>query len=216
MANCQNTCDNCFEDKLCVRLHCNNLCIECFQGHFNHNNLNLRCVSCWEALDPQTFFQTTALKLFLQQIHIYRELAKYIDYQVCTCGVGSINKTLDSKYQCDHCHRWFCFFCNKNWNDSLMQNDKYTCHNNCDYEIRISYELVPSIYNKNMLIPNRRCCPKCVSCMAYDRSIYTKCDRCGYEYCFVCLQSTSDCYKSGGTWLNCTPIKKQDYSMFSR
>ncbi|CAF3865093.1 unnamed protein product, partial [Rotaria sp. Silwood1] len=90
------------------------------------------------------------------------ELVKNIDCQICHCGALLFNMTMYSKQQCSNCQRWLCFFCNRNWNDEIMINGKYTCQDDdCEYQRRLKFELVNLERNKELKVPDRRCCPNC-------------------------------------------------------
>ncbi len=145
-------------------------------------------------------------------------LARNIDFQICTCGVFAVNDTMYSKQQCSDCKRRLCFFCNEDWNDAKMKNQKYTCGYNCKWENYLTYQLVPSGYNKDLKIPNRRVCPKCKICGAKDdRCKFHTCPSCGHSFCFICLKPEKGQTVCPTAYDQpCTEIIKQDYTVFPR
>jgi hypothetical protein len=127
-----------------------------------------------------------------------------------------------SKQHCERCQRWYCFFCNETWNTE-MTNAQYTCRNNCEYENKITYELVPYTYGNRpgiTQIPNRRHCPNreclelCARVNGYGGgcSIHT-CESCGQDFCFICLRPGSKCTADIN---NCKCVKPQVYTDFPK
>ena len=127
-----------------------------------------------------------------------------------------------SKQYCEQCQRWHCFFCNETWNDRMI-NAQYTCHNNCYYENKITYELVPYTCGNRpgiTQIPDRRHCPnhECLELCARvndfggNCSMHT-CASCNHQFCFICFRSPSECYAKPDI---CTSIKQQIYEDFPK
>jgi hypothetical protein len=99
-----------------------------------------------------------------------------------------------------------------------MTNNKFTCHNNCDYENRITFEMVPinEIYATPIVkfVPNQRCCPKCFQLSAYDDKCQMHtCDDCDYTFCFICLRNQKACMDDES---HCLPVRQQDYTIFPK
>lgn len=99
-----------------------------------------------------------------------------------------------------------------------MTNDKFTCHNNCDYENRITFEMIPinSDYATDTIkyVPSKRCCSKCFQTNDYDNrcKIHT-CDDCNYTFCFICLRNNYVCLNDES---HCLPVRLQEYTMFPK
>ncbi|CAF0955907.1 unnamed protein product [Didymodactylos carnosus] len=214
----ESPCAVCKEEPVCLKLCCNRVCKECFCMYFDSCNLKLRCMVCKRQIPYEQIFKTAEFIKSLESLDEIRDLMKHIDCQICRCGTLMVNETLQAQQQCAQCHRHFCFFCNKDWNDDQMKNDQYTCHSNCDYEVKKSYELVPLKSNPHVLIPNRRCCPRCYMPGAYDEKCkYHTCVTCLYSFCFICLEEEELCktkYQSNYQH-KCTDLKEQHFKDFS-
>jgi hypothetical protein len=175
---------------------------------------------CSRVIDYQTFFKSPQ---FIDRWTILcdvTDLIKNIDCQICYCGALLFNMTMYAKQQCTSCQRWFCFFCNRNWNDECMKNAKFTCtDDDCEYQRRLSFDLVPLERNKELMVPDRRCCPNCFIVGGYGvQCKYHGCPHCKHQFCFICLETENDCkriYKVDCDH-QCAPVKKQSYSMFPR
>ncbi|CAF1142318.1 unnamed protein product [Didymodactylos carnosus] len=158
-------CIICLDNKSCMKLCCNKICMECFTNYFKTSDLRLKCMVCRnstrEFLPYEQFFKTEDFIRSLYALDEVRDLMKHIDCQICHCGVLMVNETMYSKQKCEQCKRWFCFFCNKDWKEEEMKNDQFTCHNHCVYETKLGYDLVPLAMNSQLHVPSRRCCPKC-------------------------------------------------------
>ncbi|CAF0789747.1 unnamed protein product [Adineta steineri] len=183
-------------------------------------NNSLMCLTCKQVLTPEKFFKTPQFIQSVVELHEPTLMARYIDFQICTCGAFSINSTMFAKQKCDNCKRWFCFFCNSDWDEEerKMCNEKYTCKVNCFWETKISYQLVTLAFNESMQVPNRRCCPKCFECGSYDEQCkYHKC-KCGHTFCFICLKSEEDCRRDFNSTYNqlCGDVAQQSYTIFPR
>ncbi|CAF3378315.1 unnamed protein product [Rotaria socialis] len=173
---------------------------------------------CTRIIDYQTFFKSSQ---FIDKWSILCEitdLIKNIDCQICYCGALLFNMTMFAKQQCTSCQRWLCFFCNRNWNDQCMKNGRFTCtDDDCEYQRRLSFDLVPLQRNKALMVPDRRCCPNCFIVGGYGiQCKYHGCPHCKHQFCFICLETEEDCkriYKVDCDH-QCAPIKKQNYSMF--
>lgn len=219
-------CIGCLDNKQCVKLHCCYICEECFLSQYRVANYNLKCPQCNTKVTPNSVFNSSKFAHLLDKLVQSQDLLKNIDCQICTCGALLNNTTMYSQQQCNNCHRKLCFFCNKDWDTKTMRNDQYTCHYNCDYETKITYDLTPCTeFDKNLMIPNRRCCPKCFYVGAFgERCKYHTCFACGYHFCFLCLNEHDECHrkyatsdnKNGFYRIQCTPPQKQNYSMFPR
>ena len=175
---------------------------------------------CGKLIDYRAFFKTTDFIDRWSVLCDVMDMIKNIDCQICYCGALLLNMTMYSKQQCSNCHRWLCFFCNRTWNDELMENKRYTCSDDdCEYQRRLVFELVPLEHNKAIMVPDRRCCPKCYIVGGYGAQCkYHSCPHCKHQFCFICLETENDCkaiYKSRHNH-QCTSVKNQDYSMFPR
>ena len=182
--------------------------------------IKIKCFRCKNIVPPEKVFVTTEFIESLTQLNEIILMARNIDFQICTCGSFPINDTMYAKKKCDNCQRWFCFFCNEDWNETekKMRNEKYTCKVNCVLETKITYDLIEFDYNREMKIPSRRCCPKCFECRAYDQKCkYLTC-KCGHQFCFICLNSREDCTRFYQSSFNkpCSGIAQQFYTMFPR
>lgn len=172
---------------------------------------------CEATTDYRVFFKTPE---FIDRWSILcdvTDLLKNIDCQICHCGTVLINMTLSAKQQCSNCYRWLCFFCNRTWNDETMKNHQYTCTDDCEYQRRLEYELVPLYNDPEIMVPDRRCCPKCFIVGGYANACkYHSCPYCRYQFCFICLKTDENCKSRNGDdpYGPCTAVKKQDYSIF--
>jgi hypothetical protein len=220
-------CDICCEEMGCLEFCCHTVCAICFKRHFEVNHLQLRCMNtnCDRLpMTYQTFFRCPEFIKMLVEFQEDLEILKYIDIQICLCGAKLTNETMRARQTCIHCHRCFCFFCNKLW-EPIMKNRQYTCTNNCEYETKITYELVPMCekYNANLLIPNRRCCPRCFRLGGYGGQCkHHMCTVCEYTFCFICFESEADCRRLYPTTrydpyaVRCTETKQVGYEIFPR
>ncbi|CAF0992117.1 unnamed protein product [Adineta ricciae] len=217
--NCQ--CMICTEEKKCIKYCCSSIiCKECFPNSFVYADYKVVCLTCNKVLPPESIFVTKQFIQSLIQMDETKRMARNIDFQICTCGAFGINSTMYAKQKCNNCQRWFCFFCNEDWNETekKMKNDKYSCRVNCFWETKITYQLVTLEYNKDMKLPNRRCCPKCMECGSYDlKCKYHGC-KCGHTFCFICLKSQADCQRDFKSAYNqpCGAVAQQTYTMFPR
>jgi hypothetical protein len=216
-------CVACQETKKCTQLCCWPICASCFIIYYATTNFNLKCTDCHKPVEPKRFFQSEEFLKLITCLHQSRKMLDYINFQICRCNTLVSNDTLYSKQKCKECGRDMCFFCNKDWDPDTMQNVQYTCHNNCDYETKITYELLPCLeFDRNLMIPSRRSCPKCFYTGAFGgRCKYHDCFSCGYSFCFICLESKEECQKKYNKTRNqefhkvqCRDIKQQTYSMF--
>lgn len=162
------------------------------------------------------------------------QLLKNIDCQICRCGCLCYNSSSPPKSYCSNCQRCFCFFCNKDWNESMSNDSQFTCKNQCTYENYITFSLTDFKYGATdendrylLQIPNQRCCPQCLTHDAYGEMCkYHTCDACDapYTFCFYCLKSKADCMKENhpglregeASSLKCMEPQIQDYSIFPR
>jgi hypothetical protein len=213
-------CSGCLEMTSCIRFCCNSiLCKECFPNYFHSRDYKLKCLICSKILAPENFFVTAEFLASLNQLDETAMMARNIDFQICTCGAYAINSTMYAKQKCDNCQRWMCFFCNNDWDDTKnMKNTQYTCTVNCLWETKITYQLVKLEFNRDMKVPNRRCCPKCQKCGSYDQKCkYHKCP-CGYEFCFICLKSKKVCILEFNSQYNlpCGSVAQQTFEIFPR
>ncbi|CAF1302212.1 unnamed protein product [Adineta ricciae] len=218
-------CVACQETKKCAQLCCWPICAECFITYYKSTNFNLKCTDCHKLVQPRQFFKSESFLRLIDCLHQSRKMLEYINFQICRCGSLMSNDTMYSKQQCNACGRNICFFCNKDWDSNTMDNVKYTCHNNCDYETKITYELLPCLeFDPNLKIPSRRTCPKCFYTGAFGgRCKYHNCYSCGYTFCFICLESKDECQQKFNKTRNqefhkvqCREIKEQTYDMFPR
>jgi hypothetical protein len=217
--NEDNPCQVCREHPTCFKLCCSRICQSCFISYFESSSFQLKCMICRRAVDLTSFFKSNDFIRSLESLDEIRELMKHIDCQICHCGLLAVNETLYAKQTCQQCKRTFCFFCNKDWNDELQNrhNDLYTCHLNCDYETKLTYELVPLQSNPSLMIPNRRFCPFCFTFGGYDEKCkYHTCISCARSFCFICLEEEDTCKnKYGSNYRHkCTDFKKQHFSDF--
>ncbi|CAF0955888.1 unnamed protein product [Didymodactylos carnosus] len=224
-------CMFCMCQEQCSIIHCTHVCADCFNNYLEQTDMQLKCLKesrnpadekriCNTVVEYKTFFKTPE---FIDKWSILcdvEDMIKNIDCQICYCGALLFNMTLYSKQQCSNCTRWLCFFCNRNWDAAKMNDVQYTCEDvDCTYERKLAYELVPLVNNPNVLIPNRRCCPKCFRIGAFDnRCKYHCCPNCSHEFCFICLLTKDQCesiFKSD-CYSQCTSIETQHYSMFPK
>ena len=214
-------CMICTEEKKCIKICCSSIiCKECFPRYFLQYDYKLVCLTCDQTVPAEKVFVTPSFIQSLVQLDETKVMARNIDFQICECGAFSINTTMYAKQKCDHCQRWFCFFCNSDWDerDRKMRNERYTCRVNCFWETKITYQLVALEFNKSMKVPNRRCCPKCFECGSYDQKCkYHKCN-CGHKFCFICLKSEDDCKRDYKSNYNrpCGNVATQSYTIFPR
>jgi hypothetical protein len=215
----------------CKRATCKDswICEDCFTTYYKQNNMKILCPVCHNRTNDEDFFTPPFVKL-IKELHDIMELLKNIDCQICICGALLVNDSLRPRSDCPFCHRQFCFFCNRKWNDATMSNDvQFTCKNDCVYEMYISYKLETYAFSEEFEIPNQRCCPKCCTFGAYDpvKCKYATCPRidCSHKYCFLCLESETDCRNKSKTKrpsntsdeaFKCSAPKSQDYSIFPR
>ncbi|CAF3361874.1 unnamed protein product [Rotaria socialis] len=212
-------CQVCREHPNCFQLCCSRICQSCFVSYFESSSFRLKCMICRRDIDPKLFFISNDFICSLESLDEIRDLMKCIDCQICHCGLLVVNETLYAKQTCQQCKRTFCFFCNKDWDDGLQKkhNDLYTCHVNCDYETRLSYELVPLQSNLSVMVPNRRFCPFCFTFGSYDdKCKYHMCPSCSRSFCFICLEEETLCKsKYGSNYQHkCTDFKKQHFDDF--
>lgn len=218
-------CIICRDTTQCMKLHCKYICEDCFRIYYKTTNYNLKCPKCHEKVTPDTFFHSTSFRQLINKLQASKDLLQHIDCQICTCGVLLNNETMWSRQTCNSCSRTLCFFCNKDWDSNKMRNAQYTCGYNCDYETKITFELVPCLeFDPRLMIPNRRCCPKCYYLGAFgEQCKYHKCFACGYRFCFLCLKSEEECKQKysqnrldSAHRTECEKPKAQKYSMFPR
>ena len=218
-------CVACQETKKCTQLCCWPICANCFITYYQTTNFNLKCTDCHKPVKPRRFFKSATFLNLIDCLNQSRKMLEYINFQICKCGSLMSNDTMFSKQQCNACGRAMCFFCNKDWDADTMSNIEYTCRNNCDYETKVTYELLPCLeFDPSLKIPSRRTCPKCFYTGAFGgRCKYHDCYSCGYAFCFICLESKDDCQKKYNRTRNqefhkvqCRQIKEQTYSMFPR
>ncbi|CAF2070578.1 unnamed protein product [Rotaria magnacalcarata] len=218
-------CVACQETKRCTQLCCWPICANCFITYYKSTNFHLKCTDCHKPVEPRRFFRSETFLKLIECLHQSRNMLEYINFQICRCGSLMSNDTMFSKQQCNACSRVMCFFCNKDWNSDTMTNIEYTCRNNCDYETKITYELLPCVeFDPDLMIPSRRTCPKCFYTGAFGgRCKYHDCYCCGYSFCFICLESKDECQRKFNKTRNqefhkvqCRDIKQQTYSIFPR
>ena len=218
-------CVACQETKKCTQLCCWPICAGCFITYYKTTNFNLKCTDCHKPVEPRRFFKSATFLKLIDCLNQSRKMLEYINFQICKCGSLMSNDTMFSKQQCNECSRVMCFFCNKDWDADTMSNVEYTCRNNCDYETKVTYELLPCLeFDPNLMIPSRRTCPKCFYTGAFGgRCKYHDCYSCGYSFCFICLESKDRCQQKYNITRNqefhkvqCREIKQQTYSIFPR
>ncbi|CAF1308812.1 unnamed protein product, partial [Didymodactylos carnosus] len=166
-------CMICTDNILCYNYCCGTkLCKNCFKQTFFNYNQTLKCLICSKQYPNAKFFVSPEILQSLLQLDDAMQLTNNMDFQLCKCGALSHNTTMYSKQQCKQCQRWFCFFCNQDWDVQVkkMQNHKFTCKINCTWETKITYELTKCLYGTtDLFLPNRRCCPKCCQTGAYGK-----------------------------------------------
>jgi hypothetical protein len=175
---------------------------------------------CESTVDYRKFFKTTEFIDRWSVLCDITDLLKNIDCQICYCGALLFNMTMSAKQQCSNCQRWFCFFCNRTWNDQAMKDLIYTCTDECEYQRRIQYDLIPLAHAApQIMVPDRRCCPNCFLPGGYGAACkYHSCPYCRHQFCFICLETEADCKKkyNSSAYKECTAVRKQNYSMFPR
>jgi len=213
-------CVVCLDEKPCMNICCSVICATCFPRYFTENDLQIKCMICPQKISYAQFFVSPDFIRSLQSLSEVRELMKNIDCQICHCGSLLVNETLYAQQKCHNCQRTFCFFCNKDWKDGpeIRRNERYTCGVNCDYDMKLNYELIPYAKNKAINIPNSRVCPKCFNVGGYDgKCKYHQCVACKHLFCFLCLASKEQCCKSPNSLVQlCAEVKRQDFTMFPR
>lgn len=213
-------CVVCLDDKQCLKLCCTTICLTCFPSYFKSKDLQLTCMVCQRSTPFTSFFVSPDFIRSLESLTTIRQLLKHIDCQICQCGMLAVNETMYAQQTCQQCRRIFCFFCNKDWNHGpeRRQNACYTCHVNCDYETKLNFDLVPYVQNKNISIPNSRCCPKCFNVGGYDgKCKYHECVVCQHTFCFLCLLPKSECSTTfDSIKKQCAEARRQDFSIFPR
>ncbi|CAF1080918.1 unnamed protein product [Adineta ricciae] len=213
-------CVVCLDEKPCMTLCCSVICLTCFPRYFKENDLRVRCMICPQEVPYSQFFVTRDFIRALESLNEIRELMKHIDCQICHCGALVVNETLYAQQTCQNCRRIFCFFCNKDWKDGPepRHNQLFTCGVNCDYDMKLNYDLVPYVQNKEIEIPNSRVCTKCFNVGGYDgKCKYHKCVVCKHTFCFLCLAPKNQCEKTPNSIREvCTTVKRQDFTMFPR
>lgn len=214
-------CMICTEERKCIKFCCNSIiCKECFPRYFVNYDYKLVCLTCNQTSPPDKIFVTQSFIQSITQLDETKMMARNIDFQICECGAFSINTTMYAKQRCDHCQRWFCFFCNTDWDEQerKMRNELYTCRVNCFWETKITYQLVPLEFNKAMKVPNRRCCPKCFECGSYDQKCKYHTCPCGHKFCFICLKTEEECKRDYKSNYNrpCGNVTQQSFAIFPR
>jgi hypothetical protein len=211
-------CVTCLDDKPCMKICCSFICsdADCFPLYFKSNDLQVKCTLCRKEIPYTEFFVSSDFIRSLESLNEIRGLMKHIDCQVCPCGSLLVNETLYAQQTCTHCQRTFCFFCNKDWKagSEPRHNEKYTCGVNCDYDVKLSYDLVPYHYSTEFCIPNNRVCPKCYNVGGYDgKCKFHTCAVCSHEFCFFCLKPENLC-SSKDLNTQCAKVKRQEFAVF--
>lgn len=214
-------CMICKEEEKCIKFCCGSIvCKECFSNHFIFGGYKITCLTCKKTIPPEKIFVTAQFIQSLNQLDETTLKSCNIDFQVCTCGASLINRTMRAKQQCNNCKRWLCFFFNTDWDETerKMCDKKYSCRVNCFWETKITYELLPLEYNSAVKVPSRRCCPKCFECGLYDRKCKYHTCKCGYTFCFICLNTKEDCMRIFNSQFDesCSNVAQQSYKMFPR
>ncbi|CAF2098214.1 unnamed protein product [Rotaria magnacalcarata] len=213
-------CVVCLDDKQCMKICCTVICMTCFPRYFKEHDLQVKCMICPQQIPYAQFFVSPDFIRSLDSLNKIRGLMKHIDCQICHCGSLLVNETLFAQQTCTHCQRTFCFFCNKDWKDGPepRHNQRFTCGVNCDYEMKLNYDLIPYVQNKAINIPNSRICPKCFNVGGYDgKCKYHQCVVCKHTFCFLCLAPKVQCYKEPSSIQQlCAEVKRQEFNMFPR
>ncbi|CAM4986693.1 unnamed protein product [Rotaria socialis] len=205
------------ETTLCVALCCYKYCAGCFIRSFEASKFKLECLGCKKAINYMEFFKSPDFIQTLDCLDQISTLPKHIDYQVCSCGSPMVNETMYAKQQCMQCKRIFCFFCNNEWLDGQMKNEKYTCRKDCSYEIMTTQDSVPLAANPSLQVPNKRVCPNCFKDGGYGNCCkYNQCPNCEHWFCYMCLKSQTECSKTSTYSTKCTDVVKQTYDTFPR
>ncbi|CAM2728003.1 unnamed protein product [Rotaria socialis] len=205
------------ETTLCVALCCYKYCADCFIQSFEASKFKLKCLGCKKTIDYMGFFKSPDFIQTLDCLDQISTLPKHIDYQVCSCGSPMVNETMYAKQQCMQCKRIFCFFCNNEWLEGQMKNEKYTCRKDCSYEIMTTQDFVPLAANPSLQVPNKRVCPNCFKDGGYGNCCkYNQCPNCEHWFCYMCLKSQTECSKTSTYSTKCTDVVKQTYDTFPR
>jgi hypothetical protein len=205
------------ETVLCVALCCYKYCDDCFIQSFEASKFELKCLGCQQVVSYKQFFKSPDFIQTLDCLDQVNTFQKCIDYQVCKCGSPMINETMYARQQCIQCKRVFCFFCNNEWQEGQMKNEKYTCRKDCAYEVLITQDLVPLAANPSLTVPNKRVCPNCFNDGGYGNCCkYNQCHYCELWFCYMCLKPQTECSKTSSYSTKCTDPVKQTYDTFPR
>ncbi|XP_019951028.2 probable E3 ubiquitin-protein ligase RNF144A-A [Paralichthys olivaceus] len=102
----------------------------------------------------------------------------------------------------------FCWQCLKKWKGPMPRSDR------CDNDGCVNHNLellqkckdttLPQVQGVDK-VPSIRACPTCGQRVEHDRSGCKNiiCPRCQVEFCFVCLQLTTECLKTSSYFIPC-------------
>lgn len=229
----QEECPVCMDSSDHIKICHDKMCVQCFTMRIKTQNIKVKCSICSATVSPSQVFSQQLVRL-LQSYHDLVKLLQNIDCQMCRCGFLCYNDSLRPRSDCPKCRRRFCFFCNRDWNDSMNNDSKFTCKNQCIYDNVTSFNLIDFKHGGidengtyRLKIPNQRICPKCLNLGGYgDKCKYHTCEKCdsSYKFCFYCLESVADCLRKNHPGLTepqassqkCMEPKIQDHSIFPR
>ncbi|KAK3809173.1 MAG: hypothetical protein J3Q66DRAFT_353143 [Benniella sp.] len=215
-------CSICFDSETaCIKVCCTWMCKEDFKAWFcDAMEFKAFCTICSKELVLGDIFKSPEYVATLRALEEEKLLLKNMDCQRCLdCGVLMFNETMYSRQTCK-CGRVFCFFCSRFWNTATMNNCQNSCSQDCVYETKLFFDLVPFHYRSDMKIPSQRTCPRCFNLGLYDKKCkYHTCTSCKFTFCFLCTEGQSECQKKFKSSYDhaCVPSPvAQTYQMFPR
>ncbi|KAK3834033.1 MAG: hypothetical protein J3R72DRAFT_526988 [Linnemannia gamsii] len=196
VATSSTNCAICLDTAMdCIRACCIWVCREDLSRWLLDKQFKVSCTVCSKAIKLGDIFKTSEYIGTLQALEDEKTLLRNMDCQRCLhCSALMHNETMYTRQTCVKCHRAFCFFCNRSWNNATMLDRQNTCGKECVYQAMLTFQLVPFHYNADIKIPSARTCPRCFNFGAYDgKCKYHTCTVCNLTFCFLCLEEESEC-----------------------